>query len=78
MGAVTSLDPAAAVSFENISIVNQLFNGLVQMNDSLQIQASIAKSWSISADEIAYTFNLRNDVYFHDNTCFPNGKGRKV
>ncbi len=78
IGAVTSLDPAAAVSFENISIVNQLFNGLVQMNDSLQIQPSIAKSWSISSDEITYTFNLRNDVYFHDNTCFVNGKGRKV
>ena len=78
IGAVTSLDPAAAVSFENISIVNQLFNGLVQMNDSLQIQPSIAKSWSISADEITYIFNLRNDVYFHDNTCFANGKGRKV
>nr|MBA3682895.1 ABC transporter substrate-binding protein [Bacteroidota bacterium] len=31
MAGVTSLDPAAAISFENIWPVNQVFNGLVQM-----------------------------------------------
>lgn len=78
MGAVTSLDPAAAVSFENISIVNQLFNGLVQMNDSLHVQPAIAKSWSISADEKTYTFHLRNDVFFHANACFAATDSRKA
>ncbi len=78
MGSVTSLDPAAAVNFENIALVNQLYNGLVQMNDSLRIEPCIAKSWTISSDEMTYTFHLRNDVFFHDNNCFANGKGRKV
>lgn len=78
MGGISSLDPAASSNFENIWAVNQLFNGLVQMSDSLKVLPSIAKDWSISDDGLTYTFNLRSDVYFHDNDLFEGGKGRKV
>lgn len=78
MGAVTSLDPAKASSFENIWVVNQIFNGLVEMNDALTVEPSIAKSWDISDDGLTYTFYLNDNVFFHDNESFPNGKGRKV
>jgi peptide/nickel transport system substrate-binding protein len=75
---ITSLDPAFARSFENIMAVNQLYNGLVQMNEKLEVIPAIAKSWEISDDGKVYTFHLRDDVYFHDHPVFPNGKGRKV
>lgn len=78
MAGITSLDPAAANNFERISAVNQMFNGLVQMDDSLRVQPSIAKSWKISENGLTYTFILRSDVYFHDHEVFPGGKGRKV
>ncbi len=78
MAGITSLDPAAARSFENIWVVNQIYNGLVQMNDSLHVEPSIAKSWNISKDGLTYTFNLNTNVFFHDNKCFAEGKGRKV
>lgn len=78
LNGLASLDPAAASNFENTWPVNQLFNGLVQMDDSLNVKPCIAKSYSISADGLCYTFLLRNDVYFHDNVCFENGKGRQV
>ena len=78
MNGVTSLDPAAANSSENIWPVNLLFNGLVQMDDHLNVTPSIAKSYSISSDGLDYTFALRQDVMFHDNVCFEGGKGRKV
>jgi len=78
MNGVSSLDPAAANNFENIWPVNQLFNGLVQMDDSLNVIPCIARSYSISEDGQVYTFRLRNDVYFHNNACFENGKGRRV
>src|ERR1700739_3287732 len=78
MFGVSSLDPAAARNFENIRPVNQIFNGLVQMNDVLQVEPSIAKSWNISEDGKVYTFTLRNDVFFQNDTLFTNGKGRKV
>lgn len=78
MAGITSLDPAAAGNFENIWPVNQLFNGLLQMDDALNVIPCIAKKYSISEDGLTYTFNLRNDVYFHNSICFDSGKGRKV
>jgi len=75
---ITSLDPAFARNVENIWAVNQLFNGLVQMNDKLQVEPCIAKSWVVSEDGLQYTFYLRTDVYFHDHMLFDHGKGRKV
>ncbi len=78
MASITSLDPAAATNFENIWAVNQLFNGLVQMNDSLKIIPCIARSWKISADGRLYTFHLRSDVYFHNSEVFNQNKGRNV
>ena len=73
---ITSLDPAFARSMGNIWAVNQLFNGLVQLNDSLQVQPCLAKSWEISQDGLTYTFVLRRDVRFHDHEVFANGQGR--
>jgi len=78
LGDVNSLDPAAAADFESTWAVNQLFNGLVEMDDSLRVQPCIAKKWSLSEDGLTYTFTLRDDVKFHDDTVFPGGKGRKV
>ena len=78
MAGISSLDPAAAIDFENIWPVNQLFNGLVQMDDYLNVIPAIAKKYSISEDGLTYTFNLRSDVYFHDNICFENSRGRRV
>ncbi|WP_316826185.1 ABC transporter substrate-binding protein [Pedobacter miscanthi] len=75
---LTSIDPAFARNQNAIWMTNQIFNGLVQIDSSLQTVACIAKSWQVSEDALIYTFNLRNDVYFHDDPIFKNGKGRKV
>lgn len=64
---VTSLDPAYARSMANIWVVNQIFNGLVQLDNDLQIVPCIAKSWIVSEDGKTYTFFLRDDVYFHSD-----------
>jgi peptide/nickel transport system substrate-binding protein len=75
---ITSLDPAFARNLENMWAVNQLFDGLVQLDADLQIQPSIAQSWSISDDGLTYTFTLRKDVFFHDHPVFEGGIGRQV
>ncbi|OWY25662.1 ABC transporter substrate-binding protein [Sphingobacteriales bacterium UPWRP_1] len=77
-GGITSLDPAFAKDQANTWAVNQLYNGLVQLNDSLQIMPCLAKNWNISPDGLTYTFTLRNDVYFHDHEIFEGGKGPKL
>lgn len=75
---VTSLDPAFARNQNAIWMINQIFNGLVQIDSTLTPMPCIAKAWQVSNDHLTYTFNLRNDVYFHDDPIFPGGKGRKV
>lgn len=75
---LTSLDPAFASDQSNTWSVNQLFSGLVQLDSALNVKPCIAKSWEIADDRKTYTFHLRNDVYFHDDACFPNSKGRKL
>jgi oligopeptide transport system substrate-binding protein len=75
---ITSLDPAYARDQANIWATHQLFNGLVQLGEHLEILPCIARSWDISADGREYRFHLRKDVFFHDNDCFRGGKGRRV
>ncbi len=74
---ITSLDPAFARTQNNIWAVDCLFNGLVQLNDSLQVKPCLASRWEISPDGLQYRFFLRNDVFFHDHEVFPGGKGRR-
>ncbi len=75
---LSSLDPAFARNQNALWMVNQVFNGLVQIDDSLHVQPCVAKSWAISADGLVYTFHLRRDVYFQDDKQFAGGKGRKA
>lgn len=75
---ITSLDPAFAKDQRNIWAVNQLYNGLVELDDSLQVQPSIAKNWTISEDGKTYQFHLRNDVLFHKHELFGKDSTRNV
>jgi ABC-type transport system substrate-binding protein len=67
---LSSLDPAFARNQANIWATNQLFNGLVELDDNMMVKPSIAKTWEISGGGEVYTFYLRNDVYFHESECF--------
>lgn len=75
---VTSLDPAFSKDQATMWMCNQLYNGLLQLDDSLNVMSSIAKSYEIKDNGLTYIFHLRNDVFFHDHSLFPNGKGRRV
>ncbi len=75
---ISSLDPAFAKDLSNLWAVNQLFSGLVQLNDRLQPKPCIARSWEITDDGTVYTFHLRDDVRFHDHPVFEQGRGRRV
>tara|TARA_B100000029_G_scaffold465569_1_gene500326 strand:+ start:1769 stop:3358 length:1590 start_codon:yes stop_codon:yes gene_type:complete len=72
---INSLDPAFAKDVANIQVVNQLFNGLVEMDEELRVIPSIAKSWKISEDGLTYNFVLNKNVKFHKH---PKLKHRHV
>ncbi len=75
---ISSLDPAFAKKQADIWAVNQLYNGLVQLDDSLNVQPDIAKAWAISEDGKTYTFTLRDDVQFHKHILFGRDSTRNV
>lgn len=75
---ITSLDPAFSRNQANIWAVNQIFNGLVQMDNDLNVQPSIARSWDIQDSGTTYIFHLRDDVLFHPCKCFHSEEERKV
>jgi len=75
---ITSLDPAAASRLENISAVNQMFNGLVQMDDALNIVPCIAQSWEILDSGLRYRFHLKDSVFFHKHSLFGKDSTRLV
>ncbi len=75
---IATLDPAFAKNQSIMWAIHQLYNTLVQTDDSLNIISSLAKSWEESEDNMRFVFHLRSDVFFHDNDAFPNGKGRRM
>lgn len=67
---ILTLDPIYAKDLPHIWACNQLFNSLVAFDDEMNLVPAIAKSWEISEDGKTYTFLLRDDVYFHNDSCF--------
>ncbi|HHL58070.1 MAG TPA: ABC transporter substrate-binding protein [Bacteroidetes bacterium] len=74
---IMTLDPVYARDQAHIWVCNQLYNGLVQLDEQLNVIPSVALTWEISKDGLTYVFHLRNDVFFHQDEVF-QGKDRKV
>lgn len=75
---VSSLDPAFSKDQATMWMSSQLYNGLLQLDDSLNVIPAIAKSYEVSEDGLIYTFHLRDDVYFHPHELFGESETRKV
>ena len=67
---ILTLDPIYAKDLPHIWACNQVFNSLVAFDDKMNLVPMVAKSWDVSEDGLVYTFHLRNDVQFHEDTCF--------
>ncbi|MEE2788307.1 MAG: ABC transporter substrate-binding protein [Myxococcota bacterium] len=77
-----SLDPMRQFDGASGDIIQNLYDGLLQYNylkRPYELEPNIAaKMPEPSADGLSYTWTIRDDVFFIDNACFPDGKGRKV
>ncbi len=67
---ILTLDPIYAKDLPHIWACNQVFNSLVAFDNEMNLVPMVAKSWDISEDGLVYTFHLRDDVQFHEDTCF--------
>ncbi len=66
-----SLDPHVVTAVNDFRININLYDGLVRYEaDSLDVEPALATDWEISDDGTLYTFELRDDVEFHDGSPF--------
>lgn len=77
-GNFRTLDPKFVGDTSSSMLVRSVYDGLVQFNKELKIEPALAEDYEVSEDGTLYTFFLRRDVTFHDDPCFPDGKGRKL
>jgi len=61
-----TLDPALSIDQYAVTVIQQIFDGLVQFDKNLNIIPAIARSWKVSSDGLTYTFYLREGVRFHN------------
>ena len=65
-----SLNPAITTGGPIHTVTDQIFNGLVGLDDELNPVPELAESWEISDDGTVYTFKLREGVTWHDGEPF--------
>jgi oligopeptide transport system substrate-binding protein len=75
---IRSLDPVGINDVVSHHVAHQIYDLLIDLDTNLQLTPELAYRWEISPDGLLYTFHLRKGVFFHDNPCFPNGKGREM
>ncbi|MEM8946846.1 MAG: ABC transporter substrate-binding protein, partial [Planctomycetota bacterium] len=77
-----SLDPVKGSSQYDSKAAGYVYQTLLQydyLRRPLALKPLLlAKMPEVSEDGKLYRFTLRKDVYFHDNKCFPDGKGRRL
>jgi ABC-type transport system substrate-binding protein len=60
------LDPAFSTDIYSVTVIQQIFDGLVQFDQNLNVVPALATDWRVSADGLIYTFTLRRDAKFHN------------
>lgn len=70
VGSITTINPILAESGANADASRLVFGGLTRYNRQAQVEAGLAKSWTVSSDGRTYTFTLQPGVTWHDNQPF--------
>jgi oligopeptide transport system substrate-binding protein len=79
---VVTLDPVIAEDNESIHEIAKVYEGLLEyhyLKKPVEIIPNLAESMpEISEEETKYTFRVKKKVFFQDNICFKDGKGREL
>ncbi len=75
-----TLYPYAVTDVISSNICYQIYEGLLKFNprNVSEVLPALCESWSIDANGMVYTFKIKKGVFFHDDPCFSDGKGREV
>lgn len=79
---IKNLDPMVGSDIYSHNVSSQIFESLYHfhyLKRPIELEPQLAVGYpQVAGDGKTYTFKIRNDVFFHDNESFPNGKGRKL
>jgi len=75
---IENLDPIMCSNYAAGWPLQQMTEGLLEYTQAMNLEDNLASSHKVSEDGLTYTFTIRRNVFFHDNPCFPDGKGREV
>lgn len=64
------LDPQKATTYASFQVLENIFDTLVEPDERLQMQPSLATGWTTSTDQLSWTFTLRTGVSFHNGDPF--------
>jgi ABC-type transport system substrate-binding protein len=60
-------DPGSFASFGNWMVIDCVARGLTHVDyETSEPKPALAESWTVSADQLVYTFKIRQGVKFHD------------
>ena len=66
--AVAEIDPAKSTDFVDSILFYNLYDTLVAAAPGGKLVPSLAESWTVSPDGLAYAFKIRRGIKFHDGT----------
>ena len=62
---IVSLDPHEAYEFSGLDVVNNTYDGLVEIDPTtLKIIPGLAESWTVAEDGLTYTFKMKAGLTF--------------
>ncbi|UCH26550.1 MAG: ABC transporter substrate-binding protein [Trueperaceae bacterium] len=67
---ILTLDPAQINQVLQFQVASNILSGLTHINPDLVAEGDLARDWSVSADGLEWTFNLREGVLFHNGDVF--------
>src|SRR5947207_4628256 len=65
---ISTFDPALTTDNFSTAAIEQVFTGLMQLDDNLRVQPQLAASYHKEADGLTWTFTLRDHLAFSDGT----------
>lgn len=65
-GTFNNVNPIYAVSAVDSAVSKLVFSGLLKYDNNGNLTGDLAEKWSIDENRTIYTFNLRNNAFWHD------------
>jgi oligopeptide transport system substrate-binding protein len=76
---IKSLYPPSITDAFSFRVASQIYEGLLKFDQTdLSLKKTLIEEYSIDSSGTVYTFKLRKGIKFHDDPCFPDGKGREL